>query len=523
MSLDGYNMFVAKKGGELYIWCAFELTGAQRIQLINHLKEVAPSELTPVKEDKTTTTTTGAGCGFSISNNSVTFDNPSAWAMVYLNNISFNVTNAKIINTYKENVPTTGNLTITKVLSGVTADKDMTFTFDVMQGEDVKRTVSVKVEKDATSGSIVVENLPVGSYTVVEKTPVEAPAGYTLSETVYDYGENADGSDADSATVTENGATVTVTNTYEKIIGTPVNNTATLTITKVDADNEEELLPGAVFTLTKYDDDNNVIKELKSTYDAEKKLYTITGIDVEGDWTLTETQAPKGYQQTSQTWTIAVIKESSENLTDGKYVTTNTYKISAVGEDALTSAVQKLAMKIKNTKIPDTVERIPVTKNVTISRGSKVPVAIPFTFKAYVGDQEVGELKLTPTKDSDWTATGMLQVSIPYDLFEDGVATVTIKEVNDKAANWTYDDSVKEVNVYQFILLATADQEQEPTTLTFTNTYSYKYTPTPRPTTPTTVTSVKTGDMGVALYAGLAILSMTGSAGVILRRRKNDK
>ena len=428
-----------------------------------------------------------------------------------------------ITNTYKENVPTTGNLTITKVLSGVTADKDMTFTFDVMQGEDVKRTVSVKVEKDATSGSIVVENLPVGSYTVVEKTLVEAPAGYTLSETVYDYGENADGSDADSATVTENGATVTVTNTYEKIIGTPVNNTATLTITKVDADNEEELLPGAVFTLTKYDDDNNVIKELKSTYDAEKKLYTITGIDVEGDWTLTETQAPKGYQQTSQTWTIAVIKESSENLTDGKYVTTNTYKISAVGEDALTSAVQKYAMKIENTKIPDTVERIPVTKNVTISRGSKVPVAIPFTFKAYVGDQEVGELKLTPTKDSDWTATGMLQVSIPYDLFEDGVATVTIKEVNDKAANWTYDDSVKEVNVYQFILLATADQEQEPTTLTFTNTYSYKYTPTPRPTTPTTVTSVQTGDMGVALYAGLAILSMTGSAGVILRRRKNDK
>ena len=279
-----------------------------------------------------------------------------------------------------------------------------------------------------------------------------------------------------------------------------------------------------MFTLTKYDDDNNVIKELKSTYDAEKKLYTITGIDVEGDWTLTETQAPKGYQQTSQTWTIAVIKESSENLTDGKYVTTNTYKISAVGEDALTSAVQKYAMKIENTKIPDTVERIPVTKNVTISRGSKVPVAIPFTFKAYVGDQEVGELKLTPTKDSDWTATGMLQVSIPYDLFEDGVATVTIKEVNDKAANWTYDDSVKEVNVYQFILLATADQEQEPTTLTFTNTYSYKYTPTPKPTTPAKpVTSVQTGDMGVALYAGLAILSMTGSAGVILRRRKNDK
>ena len=60
--------------------------------------------------------------------------------------------------------------------------------------------------------------------------------------------------------------------------------------------------------------------------------------------------------------------------------------------------------------------------------------------------------------------------------------------------------------------------------ITFENIYSNKYTPTPKPTTPAKpVTSVKTGDMGVALYAGLAILSMTGSAGVILRRRKNDK
>lgn len=60
--------------------------------------------------------------------------------------------------------------------------------------------------------------------------------------------------------------------------------------------------------------------------------------------------------------------------------------------------------------------------------------------------------------------------------------------------------------------------------ITFENIYSNKYTPAPKPTTPAKpVTSVKTGDMGVALYAGLAILSMTGSAGVILRRRKNDK
>ena len=37
------------------------------------------------------------------------------------------------------------------------------------------------------------------------------------------------------------------------------------------------------------------------------------------------------------------------------------------------------------------------------------------------------------------------------------------------------------------------------------------------------VESAKTADAGIALYAGLAILSMTGRAGGVLRRRKNDK
>lgn len=46
---------------------------------------------------------------------------------------------------------------------------------------------------------------------------------------------------------------------------------------------------------------------------------------------------------------------------------------------------------------------------------------------------------------------------------------------------------------------------------------------TTAPSQPVEVESAKTADAGIALYAGLAILSMTGSAGVVLRRRKNDK
>ncbi len=394
LSLDGYNMFVAKKGDELYIWCAFELTGSQRIQLINHLKEVAPSELKPVKEDKTTTTTTGAGCGFSISNNSVTFDNPNDWSLVYLNNISFNVTNAKITNTYEKDTPT---------LTG-----------------------SLKIIKDF-------EGLPVGT------TP-------------------------DSVSFT-----VTGPNSYNQTVTMTANDQWTKTLTG--------LTPGE---------------------------YTVTENE--------ESAKVEGYVLTAPAAQTATVTLGN---TATSFLFTNTY-----AEESTPPA-------------EDVPVNIPVTKNVTISRGSKEPVATPFTFEAYVGNQKVGELKLTPKSADKWTATDNLTVSIPYNLFDNGVATVTIKEIPGGDTRWKYDTKEYKVLVYengtytvnpQIAARATADQAQEPTALTFTNEYNYKYTPTPRPTTPAKpVTSVKTGDMGVALYAGLAILSMTGSAGVILRRRKNDK
>ena len=314
----------------------------------------------------------------------------------------------------------------------------------------------------------------------------------------------------------------TIINTLNK--GNDVNKYATLTITKVGENNK--LLPGAVFKLVNGD-------TTLTSKDNENGTYTISGINAEGDWTLTETKAPEGYQKTSQSWTIKVDANASEDLTDGEYVTTTPYMISAVGENELTSAVQEYAMEIENIKIPDTVVPITITKTVTISKGSKEPVATPFTFEAYVGNQKVGELKLTPKSADKWTATDNLTVSIPYNLFDNGVATVTIKEIPGGDTRWKYDTKEYKVLVYengtytvnpQIAARATADQAQEPTALTFTNEYSNKYTPTPKPTTPAKpVTSVKTGDMGVALYAGLAILSMTGSAGVILRRRKNDK
>ena len=224
------------------------------------------------------------------------------------------------------------------------------------------------------------------------------------------------------------------------------------------------------------------------------------------------------------------IVENNAEVADYKLTTSGTGDVTVeAGKETLVTVTNTYEKEVTPPVETVSVE-IPITKTVTISRGSKVPVAIPFTFKAYVGDLEVGELKLTPTKDSDWTATDMLPVSIPYDLFEDGVATVTIKEIPGGDTRWKYDTKVYTVTVRMVIERAVAEDplvimlgNDKVESVSFENIYSYKYTPAPKPTTPTTVTSVKTGDMGVALYAGLAILSMTGSAGVILRRRKNDK
>ena len=260
---------------------------------------------------------------------------------------------------------------------------------------------------------------------------------------------------------------------------------------------------------------------------------------------------PNSYNQTvtmtaNDQWT-----KTLTGLTPGEYTVTENeesakvegYVLTAQNAKTVTVSADKTApatvnfintYKEESTPPAEVSVEISVTKNVTISRGSKEPAETPFTFEAYVGNQKVGELKLTPTSAGKWTATDNLTVSIPYDLFKNDVATVTIKEVKGTDTRWKYDTKEYKVLVYEdgtytanpeIAARATrAVQEPELTTLTFTNEYNYKYTPTPRPTTPAKpVTSVKTGDMGVALYAGLAILSMTGSAGVILRRRKNDK
>lgn len=176
---------------------------------------------------------------------------------------------------------------------------------------------------------------------------------------------------------------------------------------------------------------------------------------------------------------------------------------------------------------------IPVTKTVSAKVGSTLPQNLPsFTFKAYQDKVVVDTLTLELNENTKVSGAqnqyqGTLKVTIPAASLSDGPVVLTIKELPGIDTKWTYD--TKEYTVYVINGREKPELEiklgNDPVnSITFENVYSYKYTPTPKPTTPAKpVTSVKTGDMGVALYAGLAILSMTGSAGVILRRRKNDK
>ena len=113
------------------------------------------------------------------------------------------------------------------------------------------------------------------------------------------------------------------------------------------------------------------------------------------------------------------------------------------------------------------------------------------------------------------------QTSEGNDSVKKQLITLRLTEKNDGKAGWTYSKAeryltitVKGNEVYTDVCLLGGDTSDN----NFENTYTRNVS-----TTTHTVESAKTADAGIALYAGLAILSMTGSAGVVLRRRKNDK
>lgn len=427
--------------------------------------------------------------------------------------------------------PTTGTLTVTKNVvapDGVTVPDNFTFT---IKKDDTVIDASFAVP---ANGSKPLTNLTLGNYTVTENAST-IPAGYSLA-TKYGDDENATSA---TANVTANGATVTVTNTYDRIItGTELAN-ANLVINKVDPTANNKLLPGAEFKLE--DSNKNVIT---ATPDG-KGTYTFSNLK-EGTYTLTETKAPADYINSNTTWAVTVTKdtqtEPTYKLNDAQNGFIEVYNsivtVSKTGEKESIPTPNN-TLTVTNAPKNATTVKINITKNVKVT-GNTQPTTMPaFTFNINVGTKTLKAVSLTPKLvNGAWTVSETVDVVVPYDDFNaNGEATLTISEVDGKLANWKYDGTKYTLTIKQQVEIAppvsTSATLPAVPVYSFTNEYTYTYTPTTRPSDPirrqpttTTTTkpvqSVKTGDMGIALYAVTSLLSLSGTA-LLIKKRKDEK
>lgn len=116
-------------------------------------------------------------------------------------------------NTYTKQEPLTpseeaGTVTIKKIVKGLSSENlPDSFTFDIKQGNEIKATVTVTKNNKGTYDDATTRSLEVGTYTVVEKE--QNVSGYHVTT-------SSDPANGELA-LTEEGATITFTNTYEML------------------------------------------------------------------------------------------------------------------------------------------------------------------------------------------------------------------------------------------------------------------------------------------------------------------
>lgn len=297
---------------------------------------------------------------------------------------------------------------------------------------------------------------------------------------------------------------------------------------------------------------------------------TIVGLDAAKDISFTVT-GPDSYNQSIKIPVNSFSKDANGNFTGSVTVPglnigltytvsenadsakVDGYTLTAPAAQKITFTEENKTVNFTNTYTKNapgaTTAKITITKNVNVTGNTQpTDTNMPtFQFVAMVNDKVVGNLYLTPKKGTDgkWTASGDMTISIPANLFVKDNVTVTISEVIGNLNYWTYDKNVKSLQIakdgtkYSPVIVNSA-AEVVPTdpvasiaSFTFTNEYKYTYTPPARPSDPirrqpttTTTTkpvqSVKTGDMGIALYAVTSLLSLSGTA-LLIKKRKDEK
>lgn len=456
--------------------------------------------------------------------------------------------------------PTTGTLTITKNIKGLPFDQVPVKTFDYTVNlypnyEAADPIFEFTVAQTATdiTGTKSAQ-LDVARYSLTEgHFGSDDVAGYkhvttfALDGTIVDTWDHSDPNDGpewpDFNIAAGKTTNIVITDTYTPI-GNDENNYATISIKKYETGNENKPLAGAKFKLEKLAGTNWVAYGSVGTTDANGALaYTVMDA---GDYKLTEVEAPAGYKLSGKSeWTFTVVKSSSTKTVDNKIVNVYDYKITKVDKETIATEdqVRTHLFEIANTKIPTVAVAIQKVVKVT---GNTAPGSVVFTFGAKYQDGNKNWVELacannTITTNGAGTYTrNDMTITLPDTIPAGGGGLeIVIYEKNDGRANWTYSK-----DTYKLHVLAAGTIEAVPATnstsatlpsvpvYSFENTYSYTYTPPARPSDPirrqptTTTTkpvkSVKTGDMGIALYAVTSLLSLSGTA-LLIKKRKDEK
>lgn len=434
--------------------------------------------------------------------------NGSAWVTTKTYTVT-SVTATKDGDAYQiENTRATGILTINKVVEGVTldADKDFRFQLYTMNGTEYVPydIVEVTVKAGETSGANSFL-LPTDMYFVQEVADSAAIENYSVTTTY----ERVDGpvpvystagTDGIAAVVTESGnTTVKVTNRYNQITGT-------LTISKelvgLNATDFEE---GFAFEIK--DASGKVVATVEKVFPDMTTPATVTLVP--GTYTIVEKSANKdGYDLTTEYDKETFTVEAGKNVI---VTVTNTY-----------------TKKVTPPPAEYTLS-VDIQKNIELKRSSsRKPGKASFTFEAYLVDEKGNETILdTVTIDTKGTksADGTLTFTLTEDdLSVTGHGTVYVREVKGSTRGWTYDDTVYALGVELTtdgklnIISVDTKRIDKPATLEFTNVYYKRSTTTGGGDKP--IQSVKTGDMGIAMYAMTSLLSLGGAALVIKKRRE---
>lgn len=469
----------------------------------------------------------------------VVLDDNNQWSHTWTDLPMYNDTGSKITYSVKEvNVPAGYTVAVNPVATAATPTFTITNTANVVEAPEIVPASLTVIKKDADNGALlkgakftlipeggkatdaafaetdengkaVFTDLAKGTYTLKEIT---APAGYQATDktwtiTVSDDAQTAgyvlkDGKFVKTVTCKVDDVNDVVAN--GSITITNVKATGTVTINKVlKGLNATDFDKPFTFTIWQG------AKAVKSVKVWPGNPVTLT-LDP-GKYTIVEKSADKdGYDLTTEYDKETFTVEAGKNVT---VTVTNTY-----------------TKKVTPPPAEYTLS-VDIQKNIELKRSSsRKPGKASFTFEAYLVDEKGNETILdTVTIDTKGTksADGTLTFTLTEDdLSVTGHGTVYVREVKGSTRGWTYDDTVYALGVELTtdgklnIISVDTKRIDKPATLEFTNVYYKRSTTTGGGDKP--IQSVKTGDMGIAMYAMTSLLSLGGAA-LVIKKRKEEK